>query len=147
MTQANKKRVVVAMSGGVDSSTAACLLKEQGYEVIGISMKLFSTPDSNCCGIQGIEDARGAAQKIGIPFYVLNCRKEFKSNVVDYFCREYICGRTPNPCIVCNKRLKFGRLLRKAKSLGADYVATGHYARIQKIEGSRQSAVALSDVR
>lgn len=128
-----KERVVVAMSGGVDSSTAACLLAKQGYEVIGISMKLPNTgevSESGCCGILGIDDARKVAQRIGIPFYALNYEKEFESKVIDYFCREYVCGRTPNPCIICNETVKLGSLLNKAGSLGADYIATGHYARL-----------------
>jgi len=134
-----KKRVVVAMSGGVDSSTAACLLKKEGYEVIGVSLKLFSQEEDEeftrygfgCCGIQGIDDARNVAQEIGIPFYALNYEKEFEDKVIDYFSREYENGRTPNPCIVCNEKIKFGSLLKKAKSLGAKYLATGHYARIE----------------
>jgi len=129
-----KKRVVVAMSGGVDSSVAACLLVKQGYEVIGVSMKLPNLgeiSESGCCGIQGIDDAKSVAQKIGIPFYALNYEKKFESKVINYFCREYIHGRTPNPCIICNEKIKFGSLLKKAKSINADYIATGHYARIE----------------
>lgn len=134
-----KKRVVVGMSGGIDSSVAACLLKEEGYEVIGINLKLFSQENnegfakygSGCCGVQGIEDARNVAQKIGIPFYVLNCEKEFENKVINYFCEEYLNGRTPNPCIICNEKIKFGILLEISKSLNADYIATGHYARIE----------------
>lgn len=126
------------MSGGVDSSTAACLLSEQGYEVIGITLKFpsFSANKSKgCCGIEGIEDARSVAQKLGIPFYVLNYEKEIEDVVIRYFCKEYLAGRTPNPCIVCNERIKFGSLLNKAKSLGAEFVATGHYARIENTSG------------
>jgi len=122
------------MSGGVDSSTAACLLAKQGYEVIGLSMKLPHTgevSESGCCGILGIDDARKVAQRLGIPFYDLNCEKEFKNKVIDYFCREYVSGRTPNPCIICNETVKLGSLLKKAGSLGADYIATGHYARLE----------------
>ena len=129
-----RKRVVIAMSGGVDSSTAACILVKQGYEVIGLSMKLPNlgeVSDSGCCGIQGIDDARNVAQKLGIPFYALNYEKEFEAEVIDYFCQEYMNGRTPNPCIICNEKIKFGSLLKKAKELGAHYIATGHYARIE----------------
>lgn len=121
------------MSGGVDSSTAAYLLLKQGYEVLGVSLKLFNnngSMGSSCCGIQGINDARGVAFKLGIPFYALNYVKEFEEKVIDYFSNEYKNGRTPNPCIMCNKRIKFESLLKKAKNLEADYVATGHYARI-----------------
>lgn len=124
------------MSGGVDSSAAACLLLRQGYDVIGISMRLFPPlvshfplPTSGCCGIQGIDDAKNVAQKIGIPFYALGYEKEFEDKVIKYFCREYENGRTPNPCIVCNEKMKFGSLLKKAVSLGAECIATGHYAR------------------
>lgn len=129
-----KKRVVIAMSGGVDSSTAACLLEKQGYEVIGISMRLPNlgeVSESGCCGIQGIDDARGVAQKLGIPFYAFNYEREFEDEVINYFCQEYINGRTPNPCIICNEKIKFGSLLNKAKNLEADYIATGHYARVE----------------
>lgn len=129
-----KKRVVVAMSGGVDSSTTAAILVKQGYEVIGINMRLPNmgeASESGCCGIQGIDDARRVAQNLEIPFYALNYEKEFDDKVISYFCREYENGRTPNPCIICNEKLKFGSLLENAKSLGADYIATGHYARIE----------------
>lgn len=132
-----KKRVVIGMSGGVDSSVAAFLLKEQGYDVIGITMKLWDDDDPNrveveggCCSLSAAEDARMVCDKIGIPFYVLNFRKVFEKTVIDYFVDEYFKGRTPNPCIACNKYLKFDALLEKAKALDAEYVATGHYARV-----------------
>ena len=134
-----KKRVVIGMSGGVDSSVAAYLLKEQGYEVIGITMRMApNDPDEvenegGCCGLSAVEDARRVCDKIGIPFYVLNFKKSFKEKVIDKFVDEYIAGRTPNPCVECNKHLKFDELLRKAKGIGADYIATGHYAKIEKI--------------
>ena len=130
----NRVRAVVAMSGGVDSSVAAALLKGQGYEVIGITM-CFNLPDSTtkrpfCCGIQGIEDARRVAHKLGIRHYVLNMQKAIKEHVIKNFCSEYIKGRTPNPCVRCNQYLKFDILLKKALALDAKFLATGHYARI-----------------
>jgi tRNA-specific 2-thiouridylase len=116
-----KKKVVVAMSGGVDSSLAAALLKEEGYDVIGITIHHYE-------GNENLESVKQAAQNLKIPWHVLDFTKEFKNIVIDYFCQEYLTGRTPNPCVVCNLKIKFGLLLEKAKSLGADYLATGHYA-------------------
>jgi tRNA-specific 2-thiouridylase len=128
------KRIVVAMSGGVDSSVAAALLKKQGYYVVGIFMKFWKdgkSTQNRCCSAESEKLARLVAKKIDIPFYVINIEKEFKKEVVDYFLAEYKKGNTPNPCVVCNKEIKFGFLIKKALSLGADYVATGHYARIK----------------
>lgn len=135
------KKVVIGMSGGVDSSVAAYLLKQQGYDVIGITMKLtpddvfYTEMEGGCCSISAAEDARMVAYKLGIPFYVMNFTEVFKEKVIDYFVDEYLLGRTPNPCIACNKYIKFDALLKKAQSLGAEYVATGHYCRILKENG------------
>jgi tRNA-specific 2-thiouridylase len=134
----NSKGVVaVAMSGGVDSSVAAALLKEQGYDVIGVTMNLFSLPKEachsenlrSCCGWKAQEDANRVAIALGIPHFVVDFRTEFEASVIADFCREYRRGRTPNPCIRCNRFIKFGLLLERVKGLGADFVATGHYAK------------------
>lgn len=124
------------MSGGVDSSLAACLLKEKGFEVIGVTMRIWKEGEGRdsaygCCGVADVEDARHVAQQLGIPFYVFNLEEEFEKEVIQYFCREYGRGRTPNPCILCNERVKFGTLMKKAFELKADYLATGHYARLE----------------
>ncbi len=130
------------MSGGVDSSVTACLLKDQGYDVIGATMRIWASDRggnlSGCCGASDAEDARHVAQHLGIPFYVLNLEEEFEKEVIQYFCAEYERGRTPNPCILCNEKIKFGAFMRKAVQLEAEYLATGHYARRAFDEGKRR---------
>jgi tRNA-specific 2-thiouridylase len=131
-----KIKVMVAMSGGVDSSVAAALLKKQGYDVVGVFMRFWSNearsaPVNRCCSLEAYSDARQVAEKLGIPIYTLNMKVPFKKFVVDYFLKEYQAGRTPNPCIECNRFIKFGELLKKARVKGMKYVATGHYARVK----------------
>jgi tRNA-specific 2-thiouridylase len=138
------KKVVVGMSGGVDSSVAAYLLKQQGYDVIGVTMQIWQDEDEEdkssnggCCGLSAVEDARRVAQRLDIPYYVMNFKQEFKCNVMDYFVREYLNGRTPNPCIACNRYVKWESLLKRSLDIGADFIATGHYARIDRLENGR----------
>ncbi len=140
MSDSDPTRVVVGLSGGVDSSAAASLLVEQGYDVVGITLKVWpqdcvSRAEDKCCGPQAVMDARSVADKLGIPYYLIDESKEFQRDVIDYFAAEYRAGRTPNPCVMCNEKLKFGNLIDRAKKLGASYVATGHYARLEKRNG------------
>lgn len=152
----NKKKVVVGMSGGVDSSVAAWLLKKQGYDVIGVTMQIWQDEEETaqqenggCCGLSAVDDARRVAWQLEIPYYVMNFKKEFRDNVMDYFVGEYLCGRTPNPCIACNRYVKWESLLKRSLDIGADYIATGHYARVEQLPNGRyslkKSATAAKD--
>jgi tRNA-specific 2-thiouridylase len=132
----NKQRVLLGMSGGVDSSVAGYLLREQGYDVIGVTMKVWpqdciSRAEDKCCGPQAVADARAVAHSLAFPHYVVDEADQFERTVIDYFASEYQAGRTPNPCVMCNEKLKFGNLWGKAQALGCDYIATGHYAIIE----------------
>ena len=151
-----KKKVVVGMSGGVDSSVAAWLLKKQGYDVIGVTMQIWQDElpeqqeeNGGCCGLSAVDDARRVAERLQIPYYVMNFKKEFKDNVMDYFVQEYIDGRTPNPCIACNRFVKWESLLKRSLDIGAEYIATGHYARVEQLPNGRyalrKSATAAKD--
>ena len=142
MTVKTKTRVLCGMSGGVDSSAAAALLLEQGYDVVGITLKLWpqdcvSRAEDKCCGPQAVTDARAVCHTLGIPYYLIDEAAEFQTTVIDYFAQEDRAGRTPNPCVMCNQNLKFGTLLTRARQLGAEYIATGHFARLEKAADGR----------
>ncbi len=129
--------IVVAMSGGVDSAVTALVLRERGYRVLGVNMRLYNPPDEQgfinpCCSIDAMEDARATCQRIDVPFYAMNMAREFEAGVIDRFVSEYAAGRTPNPCLECNRQVKFRHLIGKARMLGATGLATGHYARIER---------------
>jgi tRNA-specific 2-thiouridylase len=138
-----RQRVVCGMSGGVDSSATAALLIEQGFDVVGITLKLWpqdcvNRAEDKCCGPQAVTDARSVCDKLGVPYYLVDESADFQKHVIQYFADEYKAGRTPNPCVMCNQNLKFGRLIDRADQLGADYIATGHFARVEKsADGSR----------
>ncbi len=138
------KKVVVGMSGGVDSSVAAYLLKKQGYDVIGVTMQIWQDEEQTvqeenggCCGLSAVDDARRVADALGIPYYVMNFKEEFQEKVIDYFVNEYKEGRTPNPCIACNRYVKWESLLTRSLGIGAEYIATGHYAQIEQLPNGR----------
>jgi tRNA-specific 2-thiouridylase len=137
-----QEQVVIALSGGVDSSVAAALLVEQGYNVLGLMLHLWSEPGpgtgNHCCTPEAVQDARHVADTLGIPFRLIDCTRRFREQVVDYFVREYARGRTPNPCLACNRHIKFGYLLQMAQSLDMTYLATGHYARVCQANGQYQ---------
>ncbi len=142
------------MSGGVDSSVAAYLLKRQGYDVIGVTMQIWQEEErtaqeenGGCCGLSAVDDARRVAAQLEIPYYVMNFRREFKANVIDYFVDEYINGRTPNPCIACNRYVKWGSMLDRSREIGADYIATGHYARIEHLPNGRYALRVSASAR
>lgn len=139
-----KTKVVVGMSGGVDSSVAAYLLKEQGHDVIGVTMQIWQdeapelqAEQGGCCGLSAVDDAKRVAEQLDIPYYVMNFKVPFQEKVIDYFISEYEAGRTPNPCIACNRYVKWESLLQRSLEIGADYIATGHYARIMRLENGR----------
>jgi tRNA-specific 2-thiouridylase len=137
MNSPKRPRVVCGMSGGVDSSATAALLLEQGYDVIGITLKLWpqdcvNRAEDKCCGPQAVTDARSVCHKLDIPYYLVDESADFQKHVIQYFADEYKAGRTPNPCVMCNQNLKFGRLIDRAERLGADFIATGHFARVER---------------
>jgi tRNA-specific 2-thiouridylase len=151
-TAQGKQRVLVGMSGGVDSSAAAALLLEQGFDVVGVTLKLWpqdcvNRAEDKCCGPQAVMDARSVSASLGIPYYLIDESAEFQKRVIGYFAEEYRAGRTPNPCVMCNQHLKFGTLLDRARQLGCDLVATGHFARVERTPGGRTLLLRGRDPR
>src|SRR5579863_99236 len=148
----SRRRVLVAMSGGVDSSVAAALLHEQGYEVVGVAMRLAPDGAPNtakrrgtCCSHDDFEDARRVSERLGFPLYVVDLRADFGARVIGNFVSEYLAGRTPNPCVMCNREIKFDRLWSRARALEAEFVATGHYARISRDDADRYHLLRAVD--
>jgi len=146
MNAPNRPRVVCGMSGGVDSSATAALLLEQGYEVIGITLKLWpqdcvNRAEDKCCGPQAVTDARAVCHQLDIPYYLIDESADFQKHVIQYFAAEYKAGRTPNPCVMCNQNLKFGRLIDRADQLGAPFIATGHFARVERAATTAECGV------
>lgn len=148
-----KKKALIAMSGGVDSSVAALIMKNEDYDCIGCTMKLYANEDAGiakghtCCSLDDVEDAKSVAYKLGIPYYVFNFKDSFKEKIIDKFVETYEKGMTPNPCIDCNRYMKFDRLYERAKTLGCDYIVTGHYARIHEENGKYRLLKALDDTK
>lgn len=147
-----RQRVLVGMSGGVDSSAAAALLLEQGFDVVGVTLKLWpqdcvNRAEDKCCGPQAVMDARSVSASLGIPYYLIDESAEFQKRVIGYFADEYRAGRTPNPCVMCNQHLKFGTLLDRARQLGCDLVATGHFARVERTPEGRTLLLRGRDPR
>lgn len=158
LPEKSNRQVLMALSGGVDSAVAAYLLADQGYQLVGAFLKIpywpflpedSASPVEKTSQAQGLEEARGICDRLGIPFLVIDCQKEFQQEVIDYFCQEYLAGQTPNPCITCNQKIKFGLLLDKAQSLGFSYLATGHYVQKQKnsLSGRYYLARAKDEVK
>lgn len=152
MNEPKRLRVIVGLSGGVDSSATAALLLEQGYDVVGVTLKLWpqdclSRAEDKCCGPQAVTDARAVCHRLGIPYYLVDESVEFQQQVIRYFADEYKAGRTPNPCVMCNEHLKFGRLLQRADQLGAQFIATGHFARLERREDGRMLLKRGHDLR
>ena len=143
-----KEKVLVAMSGGVDSSVAAAILLEQGYEVEGAIMRLWTDESAgSCCSSSAVDDARAVAERLGIKFHVFECEDCFEQNVIQPFVNEYLNGRTPNPCVICNRTVKFGEFLNRAIDMGFDYVATGHYGTVENAEGRWQLRRSATDAK
>ena len=152
LSNSTQQRVVIGMSGGVDSSAAAALLLEAGYDVVGITLKLWpqdcvSRAEDKCCGPQAVTDARAVCHQLGIPYYLIDEAGEFQRRVIGYFASEYRAGRTPNPCVMCNQHLKFGSLIDRADQLGAEFIATGHFARVTPGAGGRHQLLRGRDPR